>query len=128
MVYIYPMHLTVSDFFHASHMLPDSEYLITKECTRLHGHTYIAKVEIESDELKTGMIVDFKAIKDIIKLFDHRHVNDVLKENGWEKEATAENIARFIKNKITTDLKFTTVSVSVCEGYKGEELSSWVTA
>ena len=71
------MKLSVSDFFHASHTLPDSEYLITKECTRLHGHTYLAKVEIESDELKAGMIVDFKAVKDIIKLFDHRHVNDV---------------------------------------------------
>ena len=120
------MHLTVSDFFHASHTLPDSEYLITKECTRLHGHTYLARVEIESDELKAGMIVDFKAVKDIIKLFDHRHVNDVLSEYGSNEPATAETIARFIKQKITNELGFKIVSVSICEGYKGEELSTWI--
>jgi len=120
------MQLTFSEFFHASHTLPDSEHLVTKECVRLHGHTYLARVTIESDELKAGMIIDFKAIKDIIKIFDHQHVNDVLKEYGWEKEATAENIALFVKNRIMTDLKFKNVSVSICEGYKGDELSSWV--
>ncbi len=121
------MKLQVSDFFHASHQLPDSEHLVTKVCTRLHGHTYLVKVEIEStDVLRGGMVVDFKAVKDIIQLFDHRHVNDVFKENGLNGEATAENVALFIKNKIETKLGFSEVEVAVCEGYKGEELSSWV--
>ncbi|HUT22159.1 MAG TPA: 6-carboxytetrahydropterin synthase [Candidatus Bipolaricaulota bacterium] len=120
------MKLVVSDFFHASHTLPDSSNLISKDCARLHGHTYLVKVEIESGELKNGMIADFKKIKDIIGIFDHRHVNDVFNEHGWNEPTTAENIAIFIKKKIAADFNFKTVSVSVCEGYMGEVLSSWI--
>ena len=32
--------LEVNRFFDAAHDLPDSENLITKQCTNLHGHTY----------------------------------------------------------------------------------------
>lgn len=125
------MKLQLNHFIHAAHQLPDSEDLVTKECARLHGHTYLVKVEIESpalDNKRSGMIVDFKAIKNIINILDHRFINDVFKEYNFNEPTTAENIAKFIKMKIGGDLSFyfSDITVGVCEGYKGEESSCWV--
>lgn len=109
----------------ASHQLEDSEHLVTKQCARLHGHTYGFRVKIEENNLNSaGMVVDFKAIKNIIDELDHRHINDVFKEQGIEKQPTAENIAQYIYLRILAELGLVS-EVWVAEGYRGEEWSSW---
>ncbi|MFD1696016.1 6-pyruvoyl trahydropterin synthase family protein [Roseibium aestuarii] len=64
-------------------------------CGRLHGHNYVVEVELEADDLDdTGFVRDyrdlgpFKAYLD--DSLDHRHLNDVLGDDG----VTAERMAR----------------------------------
>ena len=116
------MNMQIKHFFDASHQLTDSEYLTSKACARLHGHTYAVIVEIKDQDLNpAGMVIDFKDIKNLIDELDHRHINDIL-----EVQPTAENIATWIKDKILKEYAFD-AKVSICEGYKGMERSSWVT-
>lgn len=88
---------TISKEFHfsASHVLyglPESH-----PCSRLHGHNYVVRVEIQSNELNpVGFVTDYRGL-DNIKNFiddrlDHRHLNDWM--SGYKENPTAENIAR----------------------------------
>ena len=77
--------------FEAAHFLPN--YL--GPCGSIHGHTWRAEVICETNKLnKAGMVVDFSVIKNIIRKFDHRIVNDIL------PNPTAENIARYIYERV----------------------------
>lgn len=123
------MKIEVKHFFSAAHKLPDSEYLVTKECARLHGHTYAVKVSIDAAHTRNGMVVDFKAIKNVIDELDHQYINEVWEQAGgvWKNApTTAENIAQYIRYRVAKVLAFPDAEVSVCEGYKGEGNSSWV--
>lgn len=121
--------LVVSHFFDAAHQLIDSPDLVTKACARLHGHTYAVIVEAEASKLNdAGMVVDFKAIKNIIDTFDHRFINDVFKElqlDVFNLQPTAENIAKVICDLLTNNLNIHVSKVKICEGYKGAERASW---
>jgi len=120
--------IAVSRFFQAQHQLPDSEDLLTKGCANNHGHTFLAKVIAFGDNKRHGMVVDYRGIKNKIDIFDHNSVNDIFKQNSFDEPATSENIAKFIFESIAKeypDLK--DLEVSICEGYQGEESSSWVT-
>jgi 6-pyruvoyltetrahydropterin/6-carboxytetrahydropterin synthase len=118
--------LVVQHYFDAAHQLTDSPDLVTKACARLHGHTYAVIVEAEAEKLNgAGMVVDFKAIKQIIDIFDHRYINDILAELNYEVQPTAENIAKVIQEEIVSKLNINVTKVSVCEGYKGVERASW---
>ena len=59
--------IKVSEFFEAAHRIPDNEYLVTKQCSRLHGHTYLANITIEANNKENGFVVDFAKIKNIVK-------------------------------------------------------------
>lgn len=119
------MRLEVQHYFDAGHQLSDSDLLVTKACANLHGHTYKVKVLAESELNSAGMVVDFKAIKQIIDRLDHRFINDVFKEYNLDFEATSENISIAIYNWLKEELKINIVSVAVAEGYKGEDKASW---
>lgn len=59
-------------------------------CQGLHGHNWKIGVHIKSTKLaKHGMILDFKHIKDYLKQFDHKNLNDMVDFNP-----TAENLAK----------------------------------
>ncbi len=68
--------------FEASHQLPFHD----GKCRRLHGHSWVGYVILEREELiddgpKTGMLMDFGDIQEVLKPFieeylDHRHLND----------------------------------------------------
>lgn len=118
--------LEVKHFFDAAHQLKDSPDLVTKACARLHGHTYAVVVEAEAKSLNgAGMVVDFKAIKNIIDRLDHRYINDVFLELNIQLQPTAENIAQVIAKWVHDELAIDVKRVSVCEGYKGSERASW---
>lgn len=121
--------LQVKHFFDAAHQLKDTPELVTKQCANLHGHTYavIAEIKSKDDNVNSaGMVIDFKAVKQVIDKFDHRYINEVLPEIGFEDvQPTAENIAYVIAEELM-ELGVEVKKVSVCEGYKGVERSSWV--
>lgn len=55
----------------AAHLLPGHF-----KCSRMHGHNYVMDLQMESDELKNGMIMDFvevkKTVREMIELYDHK--------------------------------------------------------
>lgn len=138
------MELEVRHFFDAAHQLPDSEHLVTKACSNLHGHTYAVIVKASGTNEGGGMIVDFKAIKNVIDTLDHttllrkgnkyialihqdfldkKQTKDVL---VFDDEPTSENIAEYIKEEIFKQYPgLQNLMVSVCEGYKGIERANW---
>ena len=118
--------IQVKQFIDAAHKLTDSKQLLTKKCAGLHGHTYHVIVEVEGGLNGAEMVVDFKAIKDIINELDHKYINDVFNKSYDNHEPTAEAIAMFYYHRIKKKLKVTKIKVKVCEGYKGPESSNYV--
>jgi 6-pyruvoyl-tetrahydropterin synthase len=82
----------------ASHKLaeaPNSE----SPCLRRHGHRYDFEFTISSDELYYGMVVDFTDISDVAKRYDHRDLND------WIRQPTAENLITLVYEALVDKLK-----------------------
>ena len=121
------MKIQTIHYFDASHQLRDSPDLFTKKCAQLHGHTYKVKVTIEGQNDRSGMVIDFGKVKETVNVLDHKHINGIFEEYGIDKPATAENIAIFLKDFIGQQLNLNVLEVSICEGYKGDEHSNWVT-
>lgn len=79
--------------FSASHQL--KRLPADHPCSRMHGHNYIVEVELQSDALNEyGFVRDYRDM-DALKRYideeiDHRHLNDILGDDG----VTAELIAK----------------------------------
>lgn len=99
--------------FEASHQLLHHD----GKCARLHGHSWIAWIEmrspiIEDDGPKTGMVIDYGDIKAAAKPLlenhlDHHHLNDTLfddddpeSERVAEHSPTSEVVARWIYDQL----------------------------
>ncbi|OFZ83471.1 MAG: 6-carboxytetrahydropterin synthase QueD [Bdellovibrionales bacterium RIFOXYD1_FULL_53_11] len=85
--------LRVQGRFSAAHKLRGYE----GDCARLHGHSWRLEFALRAEGLDaTGMAVDFKEIKQIIRditgVWDHRNLSEL--EDFKEMNPTAENIAR----------------------------------
>lgn len=81
--------------FSASHILP--QLPPDHACSRLHGHNYVAIVELQSDTLNQhGFVRDYNELNDlktyIDDTLDHRHLNDILGDDN----VTAELIAKHL--------------------------------
>lgn len=75
----------------AAHFLPGYD----GPCSRMHGHTWLIEVWLEGEvDLETGMVVDFKRVKNRIDAFDHCVLNEQLPEDYLPP--TAENLAMFL--------------------------------
>ncbi len=66
-------------------------------CYRLHGHNYVVEVVLQSETLNSvGFVRDYRELSPlktyIDERLDHRHLNDVLGDDG----VTAEQIARLL--------------------------------
>lgn len=73
------------------------------KCANVHGHTYTLHVVVEGKVQKSGMVMDFGEIKDIVTnkvltILDHHYINDIL------KQPTAENIVMWIWKVLESDL------------------------
>jgi len=97
--------LTIRTRFAAAHLLRD--YM--GPCARLHGHTWQVEVAFKGRLLdQRGMLVDFKelksGVKKIIEELDHQDLNTLEPfKTGGENNPTAENLARYIFNKLKTE-------------------------
>lgn len=89
--------------FDAAHRLP--EVPPTHKCARLHGHTYYVTIFVQGPVgEQSGWIMDFAeiktAFKPILEQLDHYYLNEI---EGLENP-TAENIARWIWQRLKPTL------------------------
>jgi 6-pyruvoyltetrahydropterin/6-carboxytetrahydropterin synthase len=66
-------------------------------CARLHGHNYIAEVELRAEELdENGFVLDYRALDPLKRwiddTLDHRHLNEVFGHDGVTSEVLAREI------------------------------------
>ena len=97
----------------AAHKLVDYDGL----CKNLHGHTWKIEVDIcgEVDPV-TGMVVDFRKVKDIIDELDHSYLNEIIDET----KPTAENILLYLWGKIEDEVCVEGCSLTRVRVYESE--------
>jgi len=93
----------VIDKFSAAHRLVGYE----GNCERIHGHNYKVEACVSSSELNPmGLVIDFRLVKKllggILKDMDHQYLNDL--DAFMEQNPSAENIARYVYNRLTKDI------------------------
>ncbi len=74
------------------------------KCEDLHGHNWQVEVVASSGKLDaTGMVIDFKELKGLLKEsiaeLDHKHLNEL--ECFRDMNPTSENIARHVYEDIS---------------------------
>lgn len=124
--------IEVRGHFSAAHFLEDYKGL----CGSVHGHRWEVVLTLKQPIKEDGMVVDFHELKDslnsIMDKMDHSFIldpigNDVSRDfyalakkhkmriTEFSGRTTAENIARYIYEKIRTDTGYTTHAITVYE-------------
>lgn len=85
------------------------------DCSRMHGHNWKLEVEVTATVLNEhGMGMDFKTIKtatrELAKTLDHRYLNDIPPFDTVNP--TAENIAQYFYQNLSTTLNSNTAKIS----------------
>jgi len=81
----------VEEIVHAAHWLPGYD----GDCRNLHGHSWRIQVLLLGVvDSQTGMVVDFREIKALIKQLDHTEINRFI------TNPTAENIASWLLERV----------------------------
>lgn len=100
------MLLGTTQTFSAAHKLPNYD----GSCANLHGHTWKAVITVDSDiDLETGMVIDFRTIKDVINQLDHSYLNDRF------ENPTCEHITEYLTETIAKELKTGHVTIRLYE-------------
>lgn len=82
----------------ASHLL---RLPYESKCCNLHGHNWKIEVHLSSSILdKSGMVMDFSNIKEIVMSLDHTDLTNIFAKKN--QNSTAENIAKWIANMLST--------------------------
>jgi 6-pyruvoyltetrahydropterin/6-carboxytetrahydropterin synthase len=96
--------------FEAGHHLPNHQ----GACKYHHGHSYKLEVGVSGTvDVKTGMIADFKQLKDLVKeliidRLDHSYLNDNVGMAGFPSDCpTAENMVLWMVKVLEARLKIT---------------------
>lgn len=95
--------LEYRDHFDAAHYLRGYE----GDCANLHGHRWQVDICISGEVLnEVGILFDFKDLKRVMKIVlpDHRCLNDL--EWFAQRNPTAENLACYLFDKISSHLPF----------------------
>lgn len=95
--------LTVKAHFDAAHALRG----YPGKCKELHGHTWDVEATVAGERLNDiGILFDFSDLKrllaDVLEPLDHAHLNEVAPFD--ELSPTGENLARFIYERLRTEL------------------------
>jgi 6-pyruvoyltetrahydropterin/6-carboxytetrahydropterin synthase len=86
--------------FEAAHWLPGVPP--QHKCSRMHGHSYLVRVEVSGDvDGTTGMVIDYDIIRALFdqlvhSQLDHRVLNEI---EGLEN-STSENLAMWIFRRL----------------------------
>ncbi len=113
--------LTKEFRFEASHQLMHHD----GHCARLHGHSWVGEVGVESDNLqpyymddcsvnpKANMVKDYADIKEPLKkivsdFLDHHHLNETLKSEMPTSEFVAKRVFDLLKPDMP-ELAFVTI-------------------
>lgn len=83
-------------------------------CERLHGHNWKIEVSTKNKNLDNlSMVVDFRKLKDatdkVLSRLDHTYLNE--NPDFGKRNPTAENIARYLFNEISKEIKISSVKV-----------------
>ncbi len=127
------MKISTRQFFESAHRLTDYE----GDCKRIHGHNWIVDIDILTDPDegldKTGFVVDFKEIQQLMKKFDHLLILKDCEENikivesipaDWivwtEFNPTCENLALHFKKVLAEKFNMdeSCITIKVYETYK----------
>ena len=78
------------------------------KCENLHGHNYKIEIYARGRELNNiGLLVDFVELKqaadDLVTYLDHKNLNE-LEPFVVEQNPSAENVARFVLEKLAAKL------------------------
>ncbi len=81
------------------------------KCDRLHGHSWVVEAEVRGRKLDSlGMLVDFKAVKGLLKevldRMDHQYLNE-LEPFSSGMNPTAEHLAEHIYRSMAQAPLFT---------------------
>ena len=95
--------VSVEEMFSAGHALRHYR----GKCENVHGHNWRVMVTFVGETVdKAGMLVDFvevkKSMSKVIDYLDHQFINDLKPFD--ELSPSAENIARFFFDEMSTDL------------------------
>ena len=106
--------VSVEQVFAAGHALRNYK----GKCENIHGHNWRVQVVIEGEQLDgTGLLVDFIDVKDlmgsVIARLDHQFLNEVAPFDV--KNPSAENIAEYFYEQMSTGLAATPVPVKIRE-------------
>ena len=101
-------------WFCAAHQVRLSE----TECEKLHGHNYRVLVHAEAQALdRTSYVIDFAALKkaavEECERFDHHNINEVEPFTEGGLNPTAEELARFLCQKLGA--RFDDGRVRICK-------------
>jgi 6-pyruvoyltetrahydropterin/6-carboxytetrahydropterin synthase len=79
------------------------------KCENLHGHNYKIEIYARGRELNSiGLLVDFVELKlaadELVQFLDHKNINE-LPPFDEELNPSAENLARFILERVASHIK-----------------------
>ncbi|MCL2888127.1 MAG: 6-carboxytetrahydropterin synthase [Elusimicrobia bacterium] len=114
------MLLKVKRKFSSAHRLPRYD----GDCNNLHGHTWTVEFLIDGPVKETGMVEDFKVLKKLLDgaLPDHKYLNDFV------ENPTAENMARYLFDKVSAVLSARGLKLKQTELWENENASAIVQA
>ena len=102
---------TIRKSFSAAHILKE----IGGKCEDLHGHNFVVEVTVKGESLnKEDLLIDFRILKrwtnEILEQLDHKYLNQIDIFKGMNP--SSEQIARYIHDRLTDNMKSMTLKVS----------------
>ena len=106
--------IKVQGRFSAAHNLRD----YSGDCEKLHGHNWLVELCVAGKRNDSGMVLDFRALKDmlggVLGSLDHKYLNEL--DYFESRNTTTENIAEYI---------WIETSAAVPAGLRVEYVSVW---
>ena len=111
--------VTITQSFSAAHSLKE----IGGTFEKLHGHNFIVEVCVCSPALNNaGIVIDFKVVKEwtneILNELDHKYLNEL--SYFHDQNPSAENIARFIYDRVSEKAKIHHLGVACVTVWESE--------
>ena len=118
-----PYELKIETAFAAAHNLLN----YCGQCENLHGHNWKIEIYIQGSELdKSGMLIDFKILKDhtntILDTLDHTYLNELPIFTG--KSPSSELIAEYIFVELEKRLAELPVEVKKIVAWESEKAAA----